>query len=218
MTIRLSAAALLIVMLAACGQATAPENATETAIDVAGETITETMTETPEAPAMVEAIGPVVGEPAPAVVAVDASGATVDFASLAGSEGTIIAFNRSAEWCPYCQKQMRELETIKTDLANQGWTLTALTYDDPEILSEFAAEDSITYPLLSDTDSATIKAFSLLNKEMEGGTKYYGIPHPAVIFIGTDGVVKGILREAGYKTRPSNADVLDMATKLTNAG
>jgi len=41
--------------------------------------------------------------------------------------------------------------------------LAAISYDPPEILAEFARRYSITFPLLSDAGSATIKAYGILN-------------------------------------------------------
>ena len=42
--------------------------------------------------------GPKVGTPLPAIAAADETGATRDFDSLAGENGLLILFNRSASW------------------------------------------------------------------------------------------------------------------------
>ncbi len=172
---------------------------------------------TPPAPAVAQAaIGPEIGAPAPALTVLNTDGVPIGLNELAGPAGTIIAFNRSAAWCPFCQKQMADLESIKDGLAAAGWTLTALTYDTPEVLATFAAKANVTYPLLSDPGSATIKAFGLLNTEMAEGSRAYGVPHPAIIFISADGRVAGMLREDGYKTRPATEVVLARAEALAS--
>jgi hypothetical protein len=45
--------------------------------------------------------------------------------------------------------------------------LAAISYDPPEILAEFSRRRGITFPLLSDSDSATIKAYGILNTVAE---------------------------------------------------
>jgi hypothetical protein len=53
------------------------------------------------------------------------------------------------------------------ELRKRGLGLAAISYDPPEILAEFSRRHNITFPLLSDTDSSTIKAFGILNTVME---------------------------------------------------
>ena len=72
----------------------------------------------------------------------------------------------------------------------------------------------MTYPLLSDPGSDTIKAFNLLNADMKPSARTYGVPHPAVVFVGADGTVKAMLREEGYKDRPANEAVIEAAEAL----
>jgi peroxiredoxin len=160
------------------------------------------------------AIGPAIGAKAPATELVASNGAPVTLASLAGASGSVLVFVRSADWCPFCQKQMQDLNAAAAPLAAKGWTLAAVSYDAPETLAAFTAEKAITYPLLSDPGSRAIKAFNLLNTEMPAGTKYFGVPHPAILFIGADGTVKAVLREDGYKTRPAIDVVIETATGL----
>ena len=45
--------------------------------------------------------------------------------------------------------------------------MAAISYDRPEILADFSQRHGITFPLLSDAGSATIKAFGLLNSFAE---------------------------------------------------
>ena len=158
-------------------------------------------------------VGPVVGQPAPEVSVVGPDGA-VSFMDIAGEKGTVIAFFRSAEWCPYCKKQLIDLEAAAAPLAEAGWTLAGVSYDSPEILAGFKAEKDLSYALYSDTGSAAIDAFRLRNHEMQPGSRYDGIPHPAIVFIGSDGVVKAVMREEGYKDRPAIEAVVGMAEAL----
>jgi len=158
-------------------------------------------------------VGPVVGAPAPAVSVVGPAGA-VSFTDIAGEKGTVVAFFRSADWCPYCKKQLIDLEAAAAPLAEAGWTLAGVSYDSPEILAGFKADKGLSYELYSDTGSAAIDAFDLRNHEMQAGSRYDGIPHPAIVFIGADGEVKAVMREEGYKDRPAVDTVVAMAAAL----
>ena len=149
------------------------------------------------------AIGPVVGSQAPtlSVKLSDGSPATLD--DLEGEKGTIIAFVRSADWCPYCQRQLVDLQSIESELLASGWQIAGLSYDTPEKLAAFAAKSDVSFPLLSDPGSETIKAFGLLNEEVSPTSRSFGIPHPALVFINSDGTIAAVIREEGYRTRPS---------------
>lgn len=158
-------------------------------------------------------VGPVVGQPAP-VVSVVGPGGVVSFADLAGEKGTVVAFFRSADWCPYCRKQLIELEDAAAPLAETGWTLVGVSYDAPETLAAYKADKGLSYGLYSDTGSAAIDAFNLRNHDVTPGSRFDGIPHPAIVFIGADGDVKAVMREEGYKVRPSVESILAMAGAL----
>ncbi len=148
-------------------------------------------------------IGPVIDAPAPLITAVTADGTQLELSSVAGSKGTIVSFVRSADWCPFCKKQLIELNGEAENILESGWQIIGLSYDSPEKLATFSGKSNLHFPLVSDTGSETIKAFGLLNEEVNETSRSYGIPHPALVFIDADGFVKAVLREEGYRDRPS---------------
>ena len=115
---------------------------------------------------------------------------------------------------PYCKKQLIELEAAAAPLADAGWTLVAVSYDPVETLAGYKADKGLSYALLSDEGSVAIKAFNLLNTDVKPGSRYDGIPHPAIVFIGADGTIAKTLREDGYKTRPAVDLVIETAEGL----
>jgi peroxiredoxin len=160
------------------------------------------------------AIGPAIGAPVPAATLTAMDGSAQSLAALAGEKGVAIAFVRSADWCPFCKKQLADLNAVAAPLAAAGWTLIAVSYDDAATLSAFHKDKALSYPLFSDPGSTAIKAFGLLNTGMEEGTRFYGVPHPAIVFAGKDGTIKAVLREEGYKDRPANELVISTAKGL----
>ncbi len=156
--------------------------------------------------------------PAPWDNVLDTSGNAITVQDIMGPQGAVIVFNRSADWCPYCQKQMIELEAAKGKLAEEGLTLTVLTYDSPDILKAFADEHDLTYTFASDTDSSTIKLWGLLNEGIPEGTRYSGVPHPGFAVLTPDGDIKGLVVNEDYKIRPSVDEIVKEAVAFRNAG
>ena len=56
-----------------------------------------------------------------------------------------------------------ELQGRVKELQSKGLGLAVITYDPPAILASFSAQRGITFPLLSDLGSATIKRYGILN-------------------------------------------------------
>ena len=93
----------------------------------------------------------------------DQTGKTWTRQSIMGPKGAMLVFVRSADWCPYCKTQLVDLQTGVAELRKRGLGVATISYDPPEILASFAKQHGITYPMLSDVGSATIKKFGLLN-------------------------------------------------------
>jgi len=111
----------------------------------------------------VSKLGPQVGERVPDFSLKDQSGKTQTLQSIMGPKGAMLVFVRSADWCPYCKTQLVDLQTGVEELRKRGLGVATISYDPPEILASFAKQRGISYPMLSDVGSATIKKFGLLN-------------------------------------------------------
>jgi hypothetical protein len=100
---------------------------------------------------------------------------------------------------------------------DENISLYAISYDDQETLTEFGEKQGISYPLLSDIDSAVIRQFGILNDQVtENDSLLYGIPYPGVYVTDEDGVVVAKFFHDSYKKRDSAELYLDAALgKLT---
>lgn len=136
------------------------------------------------------------------------SGETQSFDTLTGEQGLVLFFIRSVSWCPFCQAQLKDLNTRTEDFKQKGYNVAALSYDPVSDLERFATQQSIQYPLLSDKDSTAIKAFGLLNTDVRESSPHYGIPNPAVIVIKKDKTTQRVYQEDGYKVRPDLDEIL----------
>ena len=140
----------------------------------------------------------------------NAQGGTVYPATLFREKGLILLFNRSLEWCGYCKQEVRNWNEAAEKVRGMGYGLASLTYDAPETLAAFAQEAEIGFPLLHDADSAVIKAFGLLNENFEPGSRFYGIPHPAIYVITPERRITHRFAEQTHRQRPNVKRVLEV--------
>jgi hypothetical protein len=101
-----------------------------------------------------------------------------------------------------------ELQGRYDDIRKQGLGLIAISYDAPETLKKFADSRGIKFPLISDSGSAIIKRFGILNDQQEPGTRSYGIPHPGTFIVDRKGVVTARFFEEAYQERYTAAAIL----------
>jgi len=92
--------------------------------------------------------------------------------------------------------------------------LVGISYDPVEVLDRFVQRRKITFPLLSDPGSKTIRAYGLLNEEARG--KAAGIPHPMTYVIDKDGIIRARLGRERYQVR-HDIDELLAAVKTLNS-
>jgi peroxiredoxin len=118
-----------------------------------------------QAPTRVEVskLGPQVGELIPEFSLPDQAGRTWTRQSILGPKGALLLFFRSADWCPYCKTQLVDLQSRVADLRARGLGVAAISYDPQPVLAGFSTQHAITFTLLSDVGSATIRRFGILN-------------------------------------------------------
>ena len=86
------------------------------------------------------------------------------------------------------------------DAQNVG--LAAMTYDARELLAAFQEEAALGYPLLQDVDAVHVTAWGVLNEAYAPGNDNHGLPHPGIVWIDGDGVVRAKWAVPGYRDRP----------------
>jgi len=126
-----------------------------------------------------------------------------------GPNGLMLVFYRSADWCPYGKTQLAELQTRAADLAKNGIGLAAVSYDAVPILADFSKRRRITFPLLSDPRSATIRRYGILNTTVpETNQQSHGIPFPGTFMLNTQGVVTSRFFEQAYQERSTVGSIM----------
>ena len=72
-----------------------------------------------------------------------------------------------------------ELQSRYAEITRQGLGLVAISYDSPDTLKKFSDTRGITFPLISDPGSATIRRLGLLIQTADPKSRTYGVPQDA---------------------------------------
>ena len=76
------------------------------------------------------------------------------------------------------------------------------------VLADFSARRAITFPILSDAGSATIKRYGILNTTVPDTNQLYGYPFPGTFIVNRQGVVTSRFFEPTYQERDTISSVL----------
>ena len=77
-----------------------------------------------------------------------------------------------------------------------------MTYDSLEALANFHSENEISYTMLRDVDAQHVNALGIRNEDYPEGHRAYGVPHPGVIYVDAEGIIRAKYAVAGYRERP----------------
>ncbi len=157
--------------------------------------------------------GPAIGSRFPGFNALYQGQNTRLLTPFSGPNGTILVALRSLDWCPFCMKQLIQLEAEKATFDAAGINLVAITYDPPTTQQQFIEQQGITIPVLSDIDATTFKTLGILNTDYQPGDDSYGIPFPGMIVVDNKGTVVGKLFIEAYSSRVNASAALDYALK-----
>ena len=89
-----------------------------------------------------------------------------------------------------------------------------MSYDKLSVLTAFHRTQSLGYPLLQDVDAKHVNAYGVRNEEYAVGHRAYGIPHPGILLIDPEGVVRAKFAVPGYRQRPPFEEILATVQEL----
>ena len=154
-----------------------------------------------------------VGTEAPAFTLKDQDGSERSLADFLKKDDKVaLVFFRSADWCPFCRKQLMGLQTDIQAFDDAGIQLVGISYDSPEVLKTFATKNKITFPLLSDPGSKTIDAYHIRNTSAKG--KAEGVPNPGTFVLTPAGKIGAKLFQDGYRDRASTSTMIAAAKEV----
>ncbi|MEM8935460.1 MAG: peroxiredoxin family protein [Pseudomonadota bacterium] len=171
------------------------------------------------------ALGPAVGEALPHdLSAPTAFGEDTNAEALMGENGMALFFSRSVDWCPYCQAEAVEINNNYAEFEALGISVVFVTYDAQDKQQKFIQRTDFQPTLLSDPEAEIINAFGIRNETYGPESKAYGIPHPLVLIVSPDQIVRAKRFEEDFQTnkrsyvnRPTVSEVLEAIDEGLNA-
>lgn len=143
----------------------------------------------------------------------------------ATKKGSVIVLFYRGYWCPFCSKQLKELNDSLEFLTAKGVTVVAITPENVESVAKTVTKTKASFAIISDTTNCILKAYGV-NFKVEDKTieRYKGfgvdlvktnsnadvsLPVPAVYIINKNRVFKYIWFEKDYRKRPSVKELLN---------
>ena len=152
----------------------------------------------------------------------DQYGNKVDLKSLTGRNGVVVYFVRSSNWSKHCIFQLENVSRRGSIIEDTGYNIVVISNETEAALERFSRKYDFPYPMIADTNSEIIRAFDIMNEAYLPKTSYYGVAHPAIYVIGSDGLMLDKFFHEEISQRPNVEDVrsaIDMLgdyTPVTN--
>ncbi len=159
--------------------------------------------------------GPAIGARFPSDLALpDQAGVQQDLGSLQGENGTVIVFVRSADWCPFCMRQLADVNGRLRQFEALGLAVVSVSVDPVAEIAGFHREQKIGYTMLADPDGAVVQTLGIRDPSYGPDSEVFGVPQPIVFVLDRQRVVRAKFAEPGYRNRPDLDRVLDALGRL----
>jgi peroxiredoxin Q/BCP len=126
------------------------------------------------------------GQLAPPFTLDDQTGRSVSLSDFLGRN--LIIFFYPAAMTPGCTKEACDFRDSLVRLQQAGYDVVGISPDKPGKLAEFVNKESLTYPLLSDTDRAVMDTYGAYGEKVLYGKKVIGVIRSTIV-VGPDGTV-----------------------------
>ncbi|MEP7251972.1 MAG: peroxiredoxin-like family protein [Ginsengibacter sp.] len=163
-----------------------------------------------------------VNDKAPEFTAKDQNGKVISLEQELKHGKVVLIFYRG-QWCPYCNKELKNLEDSLKLITSKGAEVLAVTPEQPPYVEKTIDKTKATYSILTDDNLQIMKkndvAFSL-DSSMVAKYKGYGIdfslangnnganlPVPAVYIIDTNGKISYKYFDADFTKRPAIKEI-----------
>jgi len=160
---------------------------------------------------------------APDFKAKDQNGQEIRLKDLLKKGKVVLVFYRGY-WCPYCNKELSNLQDSLALIQEKKATLIAVAAEMPENISKTVEQVKAGYSILYDQDLKIMKAYDVafevpentitryrnanIDIEKINGKNGKWLPVPAVYIIDKESTVTYRFFEPDYKKRPSVAEIL----------
>jgi len=164
-----------------------------------------------------------VGETAPAFKALDAAGQPVELNQLL-KKGPVVLYFYRGQWCPYCNKQLSQLQDSLQQLTAKGAQVVVVSPETQENIGQTVGKTKASFPIIHDQGFTIMRAYrTAYTVDETTATKYQGfgldlkkangadaavLPVPATYVIGQNGKIKFAYFNPDYRKRVSVKQVV----------
>ncbi len=168
-----------------------------------------------------------VGALAPNAQVVSIDGKDKALTDVLKGKKTALVFYRGS-WCPFCNRQLEDLQRVQPSLASLGYQIVAVTPDLPKGLHVVMDKYSLGYTLFSDSRANSLIAYGvafrveqqlvdkykqsyMIDLEAASGNANHVLPVPTVFLINPDLKITYVYSNPDYRIRLKGDDLLAAA-------
>ena len=165
-----------------------------------------------------------IGDKAPQFEATDNNGKKFNLENQLKIGDVIIIFYRG-QWCPFCNKELSQLNDSLSLITAKGATVIAVTPETKENVLKTIGKTNAAFPIISDTALTIMKMYKVnfaVDEATQTQYKKYGIdfsevngsnganlPVPATYIVGKNGRIKYVFFNSDYKVRSTVKKLLE---------
>jgi peroxiredoxin len=167
----------------------------------------------------------------PSFMLPDAKGNDVSSEEFLKKGPVVISFYRGG-WCPYCNLELKALQSKLPEIKALGAELIAISPELPDYSLTTQEKNALAFPVLSDKDNEVARKFGLvfdLDKELIplfqkvfdwdlvaiNGSEKVELPIPATYVVSRDGVIQFAFVNSDYTQRAEPDKILEVLRRIS---
>lgn len=175
------------------------------------------------ADAQTDPTGLKVGDQAPLFTVVDNNGKSFSLESALKKGDVVLMFYRG-QWCPFCNKQMSQMNDSLSMITNKGATVVAISPEIQENVVKTIQKTKASFPVISDVQMKIMKDYKVnfpvpqatidryknfgIDFSVANGANGANLPVPATYVIGKNGKIKYVFFNPDYRKRASVQEIV----------
>ncbi|UXP33461.1 AhpC/TSA family protein [Reichenbachiella agarivorans] len=164
-----------------------------------------------------------VGDTAPNFSGTDQFGQSFDLSTQL-KEGPVVLMFYRGYWCPYCNKQLSQMQDSLQFITAKGGSVIAVTPEQPEYIEKTLDKTKASFKVVHDADLSIMTSYGVaFEMEEQLVTKYKkngldldaingdngsNLPVPATYIINTDGKILYVFYDPDYSKRATVKKIL----------
>lgn len=163
-----------------------------------------------------------VGDAAPMFTGIDQKGQSFSLEAALQKGDVVLMFYRG-QWCPYCNKQMSQMNDSLAMITGKGATVVAISPEVQENIVKTIEKTKASFPVISDVKMKIMKDYRVnfavpqatqdryknfgIDFNVANGENGANLPVPATYVIGNNGKIKYVFFNPDYRKRASIKEI-----------